>query len=242
MSLFYRRVLLKLSGEVLVGASRVGIDPQVLGEVADELARANEMGAELALVIGGGNIFRGLSEEAREMDRVLADYMGMLATVINGLALEDALKRRGAAAKTMSAIAMAPVAEPYDVRKAKSYLDEGTVVILTAGTGNPYFTTDTAAVLRAAELGAELLVKGTKVGGVYDKDPEKHPDARKYDRVSYLTVVKDELRVMDLAAVALARDNGLKIQVFDMTTRGNIIKVLSGEKLGTLVSGERDEG
>jgi uridylate kinase len=232
----YKRVLLKLSGEMLAGESKFGIDDVMLRDICLELKQAADMGIELAIVVGGGNIFRGLQATGHGMDRVPADHMGMLATVINAIALQNFIDNIGAQARVLSAITVDEVAEPYILRRAVRHLEKGRIVIFAAGTGNPYFTTDTAASLRASEIGADVLLKGTKVDGVYDKDPMIHDDAVKYERLSYRKVVKDELRVMDLTAITFANDNNLPVQVFDMTTRGNLIKLLQGQKIGTIVS------
>ena len=230
----YKRILLKLSGEALQGKG-YGIDPEVLGTIAEEIGAVTEMGTEVGVVIGGGNILRGVSVAASGMDRAGADHMGMLATVINALAMQDALERRGTAARVLSAIPMQGICETYIQRRAVHHLANGQVVLFAAGTGNPYFTTDTAAALRALEVHAEVLLKATKVDGIYDKDPAKHPDARRYDRIDYVEVLARGLQVMDGAAIALCRDNGLPVVVFDMLGRGNIRKVVCGESLGTIV-------
>jgi uridylate kinase len=221
---------------MLAGESKFGIDDVMLRDICLELKQAADMGIELAIVVGGGNIFRGLQATGHGMDRVPADHMGMLATVINAIALQNFIDNIGAQARVLSAITVDEVAEPYILRRAVRHLEKGRIVIFAAGTGNPYFTTDTAASLRASEIGADVLLKGTKVDGVYDKDPMIHDDAVKYERLSYRKVVKDELRVMDLTAITFANDNNLPVQVFDMTTRGNLIKLLQGQKIGTIVS------
>jgi uridylate kinase len=231
----YRRVLLKLSGEALMGPEGYGISSAVLGYVANEVADTAKLGVELAIVVGGGNIFRGLSESARGMDRASADYVGMLATVMNAVSLQDALEKRGLTTRVLSAIEMSQLAEPYIRRRAIRHLEKGRVVIFAAGTGNPFFTTDTAAALRAMEIGADVLMKGTKVAGVYDKDPRKHDDARRYHQVSFTDALKDDLRVMDSTAFALCRDNKLPIVVFDMNKPGNIRRVVAGDDVGTTV-------
>ncbi|MBI4510555.1 MAG: UMP kinase [Deltaproteobacteria bacterium] len=231
----YRRVLLKLSGEALMGPEGYGVSPAVLGQIATEIVEISSLGVELALVVGGGNIFRGVSSSARGMDRASADYMGMLATVMNAVALQDALESRGLVTRVQSAIEMQQLAEPYIRRRAVRHLEKGRVVIFAAGTGNPYFTTDTAAALRAMEIHADVLLKATRVDGIYDRDPEKHPDARRYDRVSYLECLKKDLKVMDMTAFALCRDNRLPIIVFDLTRGGNIKRVICGEPVGTKV-------
>jgi uridylate kinase len=231
----YKRVLLKLSGEALMGDEGFGISPAVLGYVAEEIRATAELGTELAVVLGGGNIFRGISGSARGMDRASADYMGMLATVMNAVAVQDALEKLGLVTRVLSAIEMSQVAEPYIRRRAIRHLEKGRVVICAAGTGNPYFTTDTAAALRAMEIGAEALLKGTRVAGVYDKDPAKFPDARLYHKVSFDEALKNDLAVMDSTAFALCRDNGLPIVVFDMNRAGNIRRVVGGDDVGTTI-------
>ena len=231
-----RRVLLKLSGEALMGDEDYGIDPKVIGRLADEVMEAREAGAEIALVIGGGNIFRGAGLAAGGMDRVTGDQMGMLATVINALAMQDALEKRGGRCRVMSAIKINDVCEDYIRRRAIRHLEKGRLVIFAAGTGNPFFSTDTAAALRAMEIGAELVVKATKVEGVYDKDPLKHPDAVMYRRLSYDRVLAERLAVMDSTAITLCRDNELAIRVCSLTRRGNVKRVVLGEDVGTLVS------
>jgi len=235
----YRRILLKLSGEALMGSQQFGIDPATLSQIADEIIDVHSLGVEIALVIGGGNIFRGFAASSRGMDRAHADYMGMLATVINSLALQDALESRGSRTRVLSAIEMERLAEPYIRRRAIRHLEKGRLVIFAAGTGNPFFTTDTAASLRAMEIGAEIVMKATKVDGVYDKDPNKHKDARMFRRLSYLDVLNRNLAVMDSTAISLCRDNNLPILVFNMTRPGNIRRVILGEPLGTLVLEDR---
>ena len=234
MGLAYKRILLKLSGEMLAGEGRFGITADVIGRFAEEVGALRELGVEVAIVIGGGNIFRGLSGASRGMDRAHADYMGMLATVINALALQDALERRGIYTRVMSAIPMDRIAEPYIKRRATRHLEKGRVVIFGAGTGNPFFSTDTAAALRAAEIGADVVLKGTKVDGVYDKDPALYDDAVKLDHVSYLDAIKQGLKVMDTTAISLCMDNSLPIVVFDMEP-GNVVRVVQGEAIGTKV-------
>lgn len=234
----YTRVLLKLSGESLAGDQGYGIDPQTLTTIACEIKEVVDSGVQLALVIGGGNIFRGLAASSKGMDRASADYMGMLATVINSLAMQDALEKQGVSTRVQSAIAMQEVAEPYIRRRAMRHLEKGRVVIFGAGTGNPYFTTDTAASLRAMEINAQVILKGTKVDGVYTADPKKDPDATKISELSYIDVLKKGLQVMDATAISLCMDNDLPIIVFDLTTEGNIKKVISGEEIGTIVQGE----
>ncbi|GAB4260894.1 MAG: UMP kinase [Deferrisomatales bacterium] len=231
----YRRVLLKLSGEALMGSQGFGIDQAVVNRIAREAVEVRDLGVQVALVIGGGNIFRGLHASAQGMDRATADYMGMLATVINSLALQDALERHGAVTRVMSAISMQQVAEPYIRRRAIRHLEKGRIVIFAAGTGNPYFSTDTAASLRAMEIGADAILKGTKVDGVYDRDPVVHPDAVRFREVTYLEVLQRNLKVMDSTAISLCRDNSLPIVVFDFTREGNTVRVICGEDIGTKV-------
>ena len=231
----YKRVLLKLSGEMLVGEQSMGIQPDVIGRFADEIKDLHSTGVEIALVIGGGNIFRGLAGASRGMDRTHADYMGMLATVINGLALQDALESRGVYTRVMSAISVNEICEPYIRRRAMRHLEKGRIVIFAGGTGNPYFTTDTAAALRAAEIQADVILKATKVDGVYDRDPAVHDDAVRFDSVTYLEVLQRGLKVMDSAAVSLCMDNDIPIVVFNLSEEGNIKRVLLGEEIGTRV-------
>jgi uridylate kinase len=237
----FRRILLKLSGEALMGNQGYGIEDATLSQIADELIDIHSLGVEVGIVIGGGNIFRGLAASSRGMDRASADYMGMLATVINSLALQDALESRGSKTRVLSALEMERLAEPYIRRRAIRHLEKGRLVIFAAGTGNPFFTTDTAASLRAMEIGAEIVMKATRVDGVYDKDPNKHKDARMYRRLTYLDVLNRDLAVMDSTAISLCRDNSLPILVFNMTKPGNIRRVVMGEALGTLVLDERNE-
>jgi uridylate kinase len=231
-------VLLKLSGEALMGPRQYGIDPEVARDIAAQVAEAQKSAIEVAIVVGGGNIFRGLSAAASGMDRATADYMGMLATVMNGLAIQDALEQAGSRSRVMSAIAMNEVCEPYIRRRAVHHLERGLVVILVAGTGNPYFTTDTAATLRAVEVGAEVILKATRVDGVYDADPEKEPGATRYTRISYGDLLANRLEALDATAVSLAMDNEMPIVVFDMTQPGNILRAVRGEEIGTLIAGE----
>ena len=235
MEPIYRRVLIKLSGEALEGNQESGIHPETLEAVASELAEVSRLGVQLALVLGGGNIFRGLAGSASGMDRPTADAMGMLATVINCLAVEDALKRQGVSACTFSALPVGAAARPFSRREALKCLDRGEVVVLGAGTGNPYFTTDTAAALRALELSADALFKGTKVDGIYDKDPKKHKDAQRFSSVTYDEILARKLGVMDLTAVTLCQENGLPLQVFNMQVAGNIKQVVTGGDVGTRV-------
>jgi uridylate kinase len=231
----YQRVLLKLSGEALMGEERFGIDPKVVIALAKELVNTVALGVQLAIVVGGGNIFRGVSKSARGMDRATADYIGMLATVMNAVTLQDALEDAGVATRVQSAIEMSQLAEPYIRRRAIRHLEKGRVVIFAAGTGAPFFTTDTAAALRAMEIQADVLLKATKVQGVYDKDPQVHTDARLYSTVSFGDVLKHELRVMDSTAFTLCRENSLPIVVFEMNTPGNIRAVVAGERVGTII-------
>ncbi|QYR52487.1 UMP kinase [Lysobacter soyae] len=233
--LVYRRVLLKLSGEALMGDEDYGIDPKILGRIATEVIEARAAGAEIALVIGGGNIFRGAGLAAGGMDRVTGDQMGMLATVINALAMQDALEKLGAKCRVMSAIKINDVCEDYIRRRAVRHLEKGRICIFAAGVGSPFFTTDSGAALRAIEIGADLLLKATKVDGIYDKDPNKHSDAVRFDDLTYDEVLQRNLQVMDTAAFALARDSALPMRVFDMYQPGVISRILNGEPVGTLV-------
>jgi uridylate kinase len=237
----YKRVLLKLSGEALVGKQGLGIDPEVVNGIAQELKEVKQLGIEIGIVIGGGNIFRGLSASARGMDRVSADYMGMLATVINALALQDYLERYGVFTRVQTAIKMEQVAEPFIRRKAIRHLEKGRIVIFAGGTGNPYFTTDTAAALRAIEIEADAIIKGTKVDGVYDDDPKINKNAIMFDQLNYLDVVKKRLKVMDSTAVMLCMDNKLPIVVFNLTVKGNLKKLIIGEAIGTKVCEEKND-
>jgi len=234
----YKRILLKLSGEALAGQQGYGIDPDIIRGIAREIREVVALGLEIAIVIGGGNIFRGVAASSMGMDRASADYMGMLATVMNSLALQDALEKAGVTTRVQSAIEMQEIAEPYIRRRAVRHLEKGRVVIFGAGTGNPFFTTDTAASLRAVEIGAEIILKATKVDGVYNADPNKDKNAVKYDQLTYLDVLKQGLEVMDSTATSLCMDNNLPIIVFDLTSTGNIKRVVCGEKIGTLVKGE----
>jgi uridylate kinase len=235
-ALRYRRVLLKLSGEALLGGREFGIEPTVLEAYAEDVREAVVAGAEVALVIGGGNIFRGVSPEGRRISsRAHADYMGMLATMINGMALQDALEHVGLHTRLLSAIEMNEIAEPFIRRRAIRHLEKGRVVIFGAGTGHPYFSTDTAAALRAAEVGAEVILKGTRVDGVFTADPERDPSARRFERISGSEVLARELGVMDLTAITLAKESGLPLLVFNMNRRGALLRVLRGERIGTLV-------
>ncbi len=231
----YKRVLLKLSGEALQGSREHGIDLQIVESIAAQLIEVKNMGVELAVVIGGGNIFRGLEASTRGMDRSTADYMGMLATVINGMAIQDALERKGAYTRLQTAITMEALAEPYIRRRAIRHLEKGRIVILAGGTGNPYFTTDTTAALRAIELGAEVILKATKVDGVYSADPKKDKNAKRFTKLRYMDVLKKGLKVMDATSISLCMDNDLPIIVFDLMKHGNIRRVVTGENIGTQV-------
>ena len=231
----YKRILLKLSGESLMGSRGYGIDPERLAAYAKQVNEAVQQGTQVAIVIGGGNIFRGLSGAAQGTDRVRGDQMGMLATVINLLALCSALEALGRKAEVFTAISMSPIGRPYRSFDAKALLDEGGVAIISCGTGNPFFTTDTGAALRAIEVGADVMIKGTRVDGIYTADPEKDPNARKFNRITYAEVLDRNLRVMDLTATALCKENNMPIYVFDMDTEGNLARVLKGEEIGTLV-------
>ncbi len=232
----YKRVLLKLSGEALMGEQTYGVDPAVATQIAKDVAEIQSMGVETAIVIGGGNIFRGLAASARGMDRATADYMGMLATVINALALQDALEQQNVITRVVTAIEMRAVAEPFIRRRAIRHLEKGRVVVFGAGTGNPYFSTDTAAALRAMEIKADVILKGTKVDGIYDADPMIHPTASRFDRISYLQVLEHGLKVMDATAISLCMDNKLPIVVFNLRTPGNIKRAIAGEPIGSLVT------
>jgi uridylate kinase len=232
----YKRALLKLSGEALMGEQQFGVDPAVATRIARDVGEIQNLGVETAIVIGGGNIFRGLAASARGMDRATADYMGMLATVINALALQDALEQQGVNTRVVTAIEMRAVAEPFIRRRAIRHLEKGRVVIFAAGTGNPYFTTDTAAALRAMEIKADVILKGTKVDGIYTADPMVDAQATKYESISYLQVLERQLKVMDATAISLCMDNKLPIVVFDLRQAGNIRKVVLGDPIGTTVS------
>ncbi|MBN2428895.1 MAG: UMP kinase [Deltaproteobacteria bacterium] len=234
----YKRILLKLSGEALAGKLGYGIDPDIISGIAGEIKEVIDLSVQVALVIGGGNIFRGVAASSKGMERASADYMGMLATVMNSLAMQDALEQLGVVTRVQSAIAMQSIAEPYIRRRAVRHLEKGRVVIFAAGTGNPFFTTDTAASLRAMEIGAEVILKATKVDGVYSADPAKDKNAVKYLSLSYLDVLQNGLQVMDATATSLCMDHNLPIIVFDLTRRGNIHKVVMGEEIGTIVKGE----
>jgi uridylate kinase len=232
----YKRVLLKLSGEALMGDQPYGIDPAVASQIAADIREINDLGIELAIVIGGGNIFRGVAASARGMDRATADYMGMLATCINALALQDAVEQAGVVTRVVTAIEMRAVAEPFIRRRAIRHLEKRRVVVFAAGTGNPYFTTDTAAALRAMEMKADVILKGTKVDGIYSADPLLHPEATRFDQISYLQVLEQGLKVMDATAISLCMDNRLPIVVFNLRTPGNIRRAIIGEPVGSLVT------
>ena len=231
----YQRVLLKLSGEVLAGEEGFGIDHVKATELATEVKSIHDLGIDIGLVIGAGNIFRGMTAAAKGKQRVTGDYLGMLATIMNAICVQDALENLGSVTRTLSAITVAQIAEPYIRRRAIRHLEKGRIVVVAGGTGNPYFTTDTAAALRATELGAEVLIKGTKVDGVYDKDPVVHSDAVKYDRVSYKEAIQKELRIMDMTAISLCKENSLPIKVFNINRTGDLKKLILGEPIGTLV-------
>ncbi len=232
----YKRILLKLSGEALMGDRQYGIDPKRLAEYAQDIKGLVDKGVEVAIVIGGGNIFRGVAGASNGMDRVQGDYMGMLATVINGLALQSALEDADVQTRLQTAIKIEAIAEPYIKRRATRHLEKGRVVIFGSGTGNPYFTTDSAAVLRAIEINADVILKGTRVDGIYNEDPEKNPDAKKFEFISFDDVIKKGLKVMDMTAFTLSQENNLPIVVFDMNTKGNLLKVVTGENIGTKVN------
>jgi uridylate kinase len=232
----FKRILLKLSGEALAAGQGFGVDGDRVQEIAAELQDVHTLGVQIAVVVGGGNFFRGVAEQAREMDRVSADHMGMLATVINALALQDALEKRGVYTRVMSAIEMNQVAEPFIRRRAMRHLEKGRLVIFAAGTGNPYFSTDTAASLRAMEIKADVILKATKVDGIYDADPVLVKDAKMFDQISYMDVLRKGLQVMDSTAISLCKDNNLPIIIFNLNRPGNIKRVLTGEKIGSLVS------
>ena len=231
----YQRILLKLSGEVLAGEDSFGIDPVKATQLAVEVKSIHDLGIDIGLVIGAGNLFRGMQAATKGMQRVTGDYLGMLATIMNAVCVQDALENLGTVTRTLSAITVAQIAEPYIRRRAIRHLEKGRIVIVAGGTGNPYFTTDTAAALRATELGAEVLIKGTKVDGVFDKDPVVHSDAIKYDRVSYKEAIQKELRIMDMTAISLCKENSLPIKVFNINRIGDLKKLILGEPIGTLV-------
>ncbi len=236
-SIKYKRILLKLSGEILAGENQGGIDPQILNQLVSQIREVSELGIEIAIVIGGGNIFRGVQAGSQGLDRVTGDYMGMLATAINALALQDRLESEGVFTRVLSAIEMKEISEPYIKRRATRHLEKGRVVIFACGTGNPFFTTDTAASLRAMEMGADVLLKGTKVDYVYDSDPKKNSDARPFKQISFMEVLQRGLRVMDTAAISLCMDNQLPIIVFNVGVEGNLRRIVQGESVGTLVEG-----
>jgi uridylate kinase len=234
----YHRILLKLSGEALMGEADYGIDPKVIGRLAEEIIEVRRAGVQVGVVIGGGNIFRGAGLAAAGMDRVTGDHMGMLATVMNALAMADAIEKRGGYARVMSAIQIHDVAEDYIRRRAIRHIEKGRIVLFAAGTGNPFFTTDSAAALRAVEIGADLLLKATKVDGVYTADPAKHSDAVRYEQLGYDKVIEHKLEVMDTAAIALCRDQQMPLRIYDMTVPGNLMRIMRGEAIGTLVCGD----
>tara|TARA_B100000029_G_scaffold516043_1_gene626386 strand:- start:5671 stop:6387 length:717 start_codon:yes stop_codon:yes gene_type:complete len=231
----YGRILLKLSGEILAGEKGFGVDPKIAKSLASEIKSAKNLGVDIGIVIGGGNIIRGELAEIQGMDRVSADYLGMLATIINAITLQDALEKESCETRTLSALSISQLAEPYIRRRAIRHLDKGRVIILAGGTGNPYFSTDTAAVLRATEIDANAVIKGTKVDGVYNKDPMIYENAKRFDSINYKTVIAEDLKIMDMTAVAMARENKLPIVIFDVNNRGNLVKILCGEKIGTSV-------
>jgi uridylate kinase len=231
----FQRILLKISGEALAGTSSFGLDPERVRSLSSEIAEVSKAGVQVGLVVGGGNFFRGVAAAAKNMDRVTGDHMGMLATVINALAFQDALEKQGIPTRVMTAIEMHQVAEPYIRRRAIRHLEKGRIVVFAAGTSNPYFSTDTAATLRALEIKAEIIAKATRVDGVYDKDPHKHPDAVRYPEIGYTEVLAKSLAVMDASAVAMCRDNGLKIMVFNLSVTGNIMRMAMGEPVGTII-------
>jgi uridylate kinase len=233
----FKRILLKLSGEALMGPGQFGIDPDTTARLAGEIKLAREAGYEICIVVGGGNIFRGLAAAAKGFDRASADYMGMLATIMNALAMQNALEQQGVDTRVQSAIPMASVSEPYIRRRATRHMEKGRIVIFAAGTGNPFFTTDTAAALRAAEMGCDALLKGTSVDGVYDSDPKTNPAAVRYPTISFDKVLNDNLKVMDAAAIALCRDNAIPIVVFNIREQGNLARVLAGDGVSTIVGG-----
>lgn len=234
----YKRILLKLSGEALMGDEDYGIDPKVIGRLAEDIIAVRETGAEIGVVIGGGNIFRGAGLAAAGMDRVTGDHMGMLATVMNALAMADAIEKRGGYARVMSAIPIHDVAEDFILRRAVRHIEKGRIALFAAGTGNPFFTTDSAAALRAVEINADLLLKATKVDGVYSADPTRDSGATRYEHLNYDQVIENKLAVMDTAAIALCRDHGMPMRIYDMTCPGNLLRIMRGEPVGTLVDGE----
>jgi uridylate kinase len=236
MKLRYKRILLKLSGEILAGNDGFGIDPSKASYLANEIKSIHDLKIDIGLIIGAGNIFRGMEAASRGMDRVTGDYLGMLATIMNAISVQDALEKVGCETRTLSAIDVKQISEPYIRRRAIRHIEKGRIVIVAGGTGNPFFTTDSAAALRATELGAEIVIKGTKVNGIYDKDPVKYNNAKKYTKISFDKVLKDNLRVMDLTAITLCKENNLPIQVFDIKIPGALKEIISGEHIGTLVS------
>ena len=236
MKLRYKRVLLKLSGEILAGEEGFGIDPSKASYLANEIKSIYDLKVSIGLIIGAGNIFRGMEAASRGMDRVTGDYLGMLATIMNAISVQDALEKVGCETRTLSAIDVKQISEPYIRRRAIRHIEKERIVIVAGGTGNPFFTTDSAAALRATELGAEIVIKGTKVNGIYDKDPVKYNNAKKYTKISFDKVLKDNLRVMDLTAITLCKENNLPIQVFDIKIPGALKEIISGEHIGTLVS------
>jgi uridylate kinase len=238
----FQRVLLKLSGEALMGSQSFGVDPESVGRIAQEIREVHEWGVQIAIVVGGGNFIRGVAASTNGFDRVVADHMGMLATVINALALQDALEKCGSYTRVITAIEMREIAEPFIRRRVIRHLEKGRLVILAAGTGSPYFSTDTAAALRGMEVRADVILKATKVDGVYDRDPHVAPDAKMFSEISYLDVLSKGLAVMDTTAISLCMDNGLPIIVFNMNVPGNLKRVISGEKIGSLVASERATG
>ncbi|MEC8627704.1 MAG: UMP kinase [Bacteroidota bacterium] len=235
----YKRILLKLSGEALMGDKAFGIDPNTIRQFALDIKEVVDLGVEVAVVVGGGNIFRGLEAADTGVDRVSGDYMGMLATVINGVALQNAAERVGVDTRLISAIQMREIAEPFIPKRAKRHLEKGRLVIFASGTGNPYFTTDSGAALRASEIGADVVLKGTKVDGIYEEDPMKNPQAKRYSQVTFNDVIQHGLGVMDMTAFTLCQENTMPIVVFNMNTAGNLVRVVKGEKIGTLVNGEK---
>jgi len=235
----YRRILIKLSGGQLAGESGFGISPAVIARIAGELRDVHELGLQLCVVIGGGNVIRGIDAAEQGLDRTSADYMGMLASIINALALQDVLEKAGLATRVLSALEMRSVAEPYIRRRAVRHLEKGRVVVFAGGTGNPYFSTDTAAALRAMEIGAQVIMKGTKVDGIYDADPVKNPSAKKYQTISFLSILNQNLKVMDATAISLCMDNNLPLIVFNLKEQGNFKRVATGEAIGTLVTPDR---
>lgn len=231
----YKRILIKISGEILCGEERFGIHSPTVSRLAEELVEAHQLQVQVAVVVGGGNIFRGVSDESKGMDRVTSDYMGMLATCINALALQDAIEKKGVETRVQTALRISEVAEPYIRRKALRHLNKNRIVIFAAGTGNPYFTTDTAAALRAMEMDVDILLKATKVDGVYEKDPEKNKNSKKYDELKYIDILKQGIKIMDSTAISLCMDNRKPLIAFNVRQRGNIVRIIKGDKLGTLI-------